>query len=226
VGLGSFSPAQTQCPRIPLRDAWDIKLPPNMKLTSPTTLLVSALMCVSAMGQDPKPATESSQATDTEKAGAANLSQKNKAEGEAFLAKNAKADGITVLPDGLQYRVIQPGSGKFPTTNDLVFIKYRGRRIDGTEFGHHNRFLTRMDGGIKGWQEALQRMRVGSKAEIFVPPTLAFGDEGEPYFHIEPGSTLIYEIELTSIAPLNPEFNTRGLGHAADEDPQPANANK
>src|SRR5205823_3657714 len=123
----------------------------------PTTFLLGALMCFSVTAEDAKPSTESSPPTEKEKADA----NKNKAEGEAFLAKNAKAQGITVLPDGLQYRVMQPGTGQTPTTNDLVFIKYRGRRIDGTEFGHHNRFLTRMDGGIKGWQDALQRMKVG-----------------------------------------------------------------
>jgi FKBP-type peptidyl-prolyl cis-trans isomerase FklB len=197
-----------------------------MKPTFQTTFLLAALLCFSTSAQDPKPSTEPSAAPDQDKADAPKPSPKNKAEGEAFLSKNAKAEGITLLPDGLQYRVIQPGTGPAPKTNDLVFIKFRGRRIDGTEFGHHNRFLTRLDGGIKGWQDVLPRMRVGSKFEIFVPPTLAFGDEGEPFYHIEPTSTLIYEIELTSIAPPNPEFNTRGLGHAADENSEPAKPGK
>jgi FKBP-type peptidyl-prolyl cis-trans isomerase FklB len=191
-----------------------------MKLTLPATLLLTAFTSFSATAQEPKPATESSESAAQEKAAANKQFQKNKADGEAFLAKNAKSEGISVLPDGLQYRVIQAGTGATPTTNDLVFIKYRGRRIDGTEFGHHSRFLTRIDAGLKGWQDALQRMRVGSKLEIFVPPALAFGEEGEPYLHIEPDSTLIYELELTSIAPPNPEFG-RGLGHAFDGEVQP-----
>jgi FKBP-type peptidyl-prolyl cis-trans isomerase FklB len=190
-----------------------------MKLTL-AILLLTALTSLSADVEDPKPAAGSSGSAAQEKAVANKQSQKNKAEGEAFLAKNAKTEGITVLPDGLQYRVIQAGTGAIPTTNDLVFIKYRGRRIDGTEFGHHDRFLTRVDAGLKGWQDALQRMRVGSKMEIFVPPALAFGEEGEPYLQIEPDSTLIYELELTSIAPPNPEFG-RGLGHGFDGEVQP-----
>jgi FKBP-type peptidyl-prolyl cis-trans isomerase FklB len=190
-----------------------------MKLTL-AILLSTALTSLSADVEDPKHAAGASGSAAQEKAVANKQSQKNKAEGEAFLAKNAKTEGITVLPDGLQYRVIQAGTGAIPTTNDLVFIKYRGRRIDGTEFGHHDRFLTRVDGGLKGWQDALQRMRVGSKMEIFVPPALAFGEEGEPYLQIEPDSTLIYELELTSIAPPNPEFG-RGLGHGFDGEVQP-----
>jgi FKBP-type peptidyl-prolyl cis-trans isomerase len=185
---------------------------------------LSATMAFSAIGQESKPATTG--LPDSEKALAATQSQKNKTEGEAFLAKNAKAPGVTVLPGGLQYRVLKEGAGAIPGTNDLVFIKYRGRRVDGTEFDHHNRFLTRLDGGIKGWQEILKRMKVGSKYEIFLPPDFAFGSEGEPAHHVDPDSTIIYEIELTSIAPLNPEFNTRGLGHALDPDPQPAPAAK
>jgi FKBP-type peptidyl-prolyl cis-trans isomerase len=144
-------------------------------------------------------------------------SQKRKAEGDAFLAKNAKTPGVTVLPDGLQYRVIHTGTGKIPSTNELVFIKYRGHFIDGTEFDHHNHFLTWTTGGIKGWQDAMQRMKVGSKWELVVPPDLAFGDEGEEYRRIGPQTTLIYELELLSIAPPNPELATGGLGHGLDE---------
>jgi FKBP-type peptidyl-prolyl cis-trans isomerase FklB len=100
-----------------------------------------------------------------------------------------------------------------------VFIKYRGRFIDGTEFDHHNHFLTWTTGGIKGWQEAIQRMRIGAKWEVFVPPSLAFGEEGEEYHNIGPNTTLIYEIELLSIAPPNPELSAGGLGHGLDEKP-------
>jgi FKBP-type peptidyl-prolyl cis-trans isomerase len=196
-----------------------------MKLLSPATLLVSAFMLFSVHAQEAQPSTESPGLKDKEKSDANKQSRKNKIESEDFLAKNAKAEGIKVLPDGLQYRVIREGTGAIPATNDLVFVKYRGRRLDGTEFGRHDRFLTRMDGGIQGWQEALQRMKVGSKLELFVPAALAFGDEGEEYLHIEPGSAVIYELELVSIAPPNPEFG-RGLGHAFDLDTSPTPGNK
>jgi FKBP-type peptidyl-prolyl cis-trans isomerase len=194
-----------------------------MKLTLPAALLVSAFVLCSVHAQQATPSTESPGLADTPEAN--KQSQKNKIASEAFLAKNARAEGIKVLPDGLQYRVIHEGIGAVPATNDLVFVKYRGRRLDGTEFSRHDRFLTRLDGGIQGWQDALQRMRVGSKLEIFVPAALAFGDEGEEYLHIEPGCAVIYELELVSIAPLNPEFG-RGLGHAFDLDGSPTPENK
>lgn len=195
-----------------------------MKLTLPATL-VAVCVLSPVHSQEPKPSAESPALTNKEESGANKQAQKNKITGEAFLAKNAKAEGIKVLPDGLQYRVIQEGTGVAPSTNDLVFVKYRGRRLDGTEFGRHDRFLTRVDGGIQGWQDALKRMRVGSKLEIFVPAALAFGDEGDEYLHIEPGAAVVYDLELVSIAPPNPEFG-RGLGHAFDPDSSPTHENK
>jgi len=139
---------------------------------------------------------------------------KAKLEGVAFLAKNAKAEGITVLPDGLQYRVLKEGTGPVPTTNDLVFIKYRGKFLEGGEFDHNNHFLTRTTGGLQGWQDALQRMKVGSKFQIFVPSELAFGDEGDPYHHIAPDMALIYDLEILSIPqPGDPQVGTGALGH-------------
>ncbi len=146
----------------------------------------------------------------------ANRSKKNKGEGDGFLVKNAKEPGVTVLPDGLQYRIIQPGAGETPTANDLIFIKYRGTFVNGVEFDHHDHFLTRITGGIKGWQEALQRMKVGSKWQIFVPSDLAFGHEGESFRHIGPDTTVIYELELVSIAGPGDQQISSGLGHGLD----------
>jgi FKBP-type peptidyl-prolyl cis-trans isomerase len=188
-----------------------------MKLKLQPTLFFISFLSFSALSQELAPSAKSSESPDKANVGSAKQSGNNKAEGEAFLAQNAKQQGITTLPNGLQYRIIQAGAGGTPATNDLVFVKYRGHLIDGTEFSHHNRFLTRVNEGIKGWQEALRRMKVGSKWQIFVPPALAFGDEGEPVHHIGPDSTLIYELELTSIAPPNPELGTGGLGHGLDE---------
>lgn len=153
------------------------------------------------------------------------LANANRAAGDAFLARNAKEQGVVALPDGLQYRVLKAGTGEFPTTNDMVFVKFRGTFIDGKEFDHHDRFLTRSDGGIKGWQDALQRMRVGSKWQIFVPSDLAFGRQGEIHHHIGPDTAVIYELELLTIATGNNLQMSSGVGHGLDigmAKPEPA----
>lgn len=145
----------------------------------------------------------------------AKMSRKNKAEGEEFLAKNAKEPGVHVLPDGLQYRILKDGTGEVSKTNDLVFINYRGTFVDGTEFDHQDHLLTRTTaGGIKGWQEALQKMTIGSKWQIVVPPALAFGHQGQGFPNIGPDATLVYELELLSNAPPNsPELGSGRMGH-------------
>lgn len=149
--------------------------------------------------------------------GALKQSEKNKADGEGFLAKNAKADGIKTLPDGLQYRIVQEGTGAKPTTNDLIIVKYRGNFVDGKEFDRSEHFLTKSDGGIKGWQDALQRMRVGSKWVIFIPSELGFGHEGEPGHDIGPDAALVYELEVLSIPKEgDPLIGTGSLGHGLD----------
>jgi FKBP-type peptidyl-prolyl cis-trans isomerase FklB len=147
----------------------------------------------------------------------AQQSKKNREAGEAFLAKNAKAPGVKVLPDGLQYRIIQEGKGEISTTNDLLIVKYRAKFINGTIFDRKDVFLTRSNGGIQGLQEALQRMKVGSKWEVVIPANLAFGNEGEPALQVGPDATLIYELELVSIAqPGDPLIGTGALGHGLE----------
>jgi FKBP-type peptidyl-prolyl cis-trans isomerase len=159
--------------------------------------------------------------------GALKQSEKNKVDGEAFLSKNAKADGIKVLADGLQYRVVQEGTGEKPTTNDLIIVKYRGNFVDGKEFDRSEHFLTKSDGGTKGWQDALQRMRVGSKWVVFIPSELGFGHEGEPGHYIGPDATLIYELELVSIVrPGDPLVGTGSLGHGLDGEYTARNSGK
>ena len=131
----------------------------------------------------------------------AELGTKNKAEGEAFLAKNKSAAGVTTLPDGLQYSVITAGAGPLPSATDSVSVNYRGTLIDGTEFdssykrGQPAQFP--VGGVIHGWTEALQKMPVGSKWKLFIPAELAYGESGRP--GIPPNSTLIFEVELLSI---------------------------
>ena len=124
------------------------------------------------------------------------------AEGEAFLAENAKKDGITVLESGLQYRVITEGSGAKPAATDQVTTHYHGSLISGKVFdssvdrGEPATFP--VNGVIPGWVEALQLMPVGSKWELFVPYNLAYGERGAGA-DIKPYSTLIFEVELIAI---------------------------
>ena len=125
----------------------------------------------------------------------------NRKAGEAFLAANKSKEGVKVLPDGLQYKILKAGNGPKPTANDTVTVNYRGTLIDGKEFDssyRHGKPVSFQVGGvIKGWTEALQLMPVGSKWQLFIPADLAYGDRGSG--DIPPGSTLIFEVELLSI---------------------------
>lgn len=127
--------------------------------------------------------------------------QKNKQDGETFLAANKKKEGVKTLPSGLQYQVIKEGKGKKPKSTDTVKTHYRGTLIDGKEFDSSEK-----NGGpvsfpvtevIRGWTEALQLMPVGSKWKLFVPSDLAYGDRGQG--PIPANSALIFDIELVSI---------------------------
>ena len=130
------------------------------------------------------------------------LSEKNKADGEKFLAENAKKAGVTSLPSGLQYREITPGKGKSPKISDNVTTHYKGTLIDGTEFdssykrGQPATFP--VSGVISGWTEALQLMKEGAKWQLFVPSRLAYGEKGAGQA-IGPNATLIFEVELISV---------------------------
>lgn len=125
-------------------------------------------------------------------------------EGEAFLAANKSKEGVVVLPSGLQYKILKAGTGKKPTADDTVVCNYRGTLVDGTEFDssakHEGPATFPVNGVIRGWTEALQLMPVGSKWQLFVPPQLAYGENGVGQF-IPPNSTLIFEVELISIQP-------------------------
>ena len=130
--------------------------------------------------------------------------QVGREKGEAFLIENAKKEGVKTLPSGLQYRVIKDGDGKRPTKADEVIVHYRGTLIDGTEFdssirrGEPAKFgVTQV---IKGWTEALQLMKEGSKWTLWIPWQLAYGDKGSGKL-IGPHETLIFEVELIAIMP-------------------------
>jgi len=135
--------------------------------------------------------------------------EKNRKEGEAFLADNKTKPGIkthvVTLPDGktaeMQYKVITEGTGSLPKSNDIVTVNYRGTFINGTEFDSSakagaplKRPLNMM---IRGWTEALQMMKTGSKWTLFIPSSLAYGDRGYGPT-IEPGATLIFDVDLVS----------------------------
>jgi FKBP-type peptidyl-prolyl cis-trans isomerase len=130
------------------------------------------------------------------------IAEKSIKEGEAFLAENAKAVGVEVLPSGLQYKVITEGSGQKPTLNDTVKSHYSGRLLNGTEFDSSiKRGMPvdfRLPQLIPGMREALLLMPAGSKWEIYIPAKLGYGPEGREGA-IPPNAVLIFQVEVISI---------------------------
>ncbi|MDW7690906.1 FKBP-type peptidyl-prolyl cis-trans isomerase [Flammeovirgaceae bacterium SG7u.111] len=125
-----------------------------------------------------------------------------KAEGTKFLAENAKKEGVTTLPSGLQYIILEEGDGPMPAASDRVTTHYAGKLINGKEFdssykrGEPATFP--VNGVISGWTEALQLMKTGSKWRLFIPSELGYGERGAGR-DIPPYSVLIFEVELISI---------------------------
>ena len=130
------------------------------------------------------------------------LGDKNKKEGDAYLAENKKKPGVKTTPSGLQYKVIVAGTGPKPKEDQSVSVNYRGTLIDGTEFdssfkrGTPATFACKRV--VKGWTEALLLMPVGSKWQLVIPPELAYGNQGSDQA-IGPNATLIFELELLSV---------------------------
>lgn len=128
-------------------------------------------------------------------------SSENLKAGEAFLAENAKREGVVSLPSGLQYEIIKQGEGEKPASYHTVTCHYHGTNIKGEVFdssvkrGQPASFP--LNAVIKGWTEALQLMPVGSKWKLFLPPHLAYGNRNISR-EIGPNSTLIFEVELLS----------------------------
>jgi FKBP-type peptidyl-prolyl cis-trans isomerase len=129
------------------------------------------------------------------------MAQKNGAEAGKFLAANKTKEGVKTTSSGLQYKALKEGNGAQPKSSDTVIVNYRGTLIDGTEFdssykrGEPATFP--VGGVIKGWTEALQLMKVGSKYQLFIPASLAYGEQGRP--GIPPNATLIFEVELMDV---------------------------
>jgi FKBP-type peptidyl-prolyl cis-trans isomerase len=126
----------------------------------------------------------------------------NKTKGDAFLAENAKKDGVVALPDGLQYKILTAGQGKKPAETDTVLCNYKGTFLDGTEFDSSAQagkpVPFEVSKVIPGFKEVLQLMPVGSKWQVFIPSGLGYGERGAGGV-IGPNATLIFEIELVGI---------------------------
>jgi len=128
--------------------------------------------------------------------------EKNRREGQAFLAKNKGKEGVKTLASGLQYEVVQAGKGQVPKATDTVKVHYEGTLLDGTVFDSSIKrkepatFPVR--GVIPAWTEALQLMHVGDKWKLFVPAELAYGAEGAGR-DIGPNCVLTFEVELLGI---------------------------
>ncbi len=131
------------------------------------------------------------------------LSETNKKEGDVFMAENKKKDGVITLPSGLQYKVVKEGTGNMPKLADTVTVNYKGNLLDGTEFDSSYKrgepVTFPVNGVIPGWTEALQKMKVGSKWQLFVPSSLAYGERGAGNV-IGPNAALIFDVELISIS--------------------------
>ncbi len=142
--------------------------------------------------------------TDRQLAKRKTMADKNLKDAEAFLDQNKAKDGVVTLPSGLQYKVITEGKGPKPLATDTVVTHYKGTFLDGKQFdssydrGEPASFT--VNGVIPGWTEALQLMPVGSKWQLFVPPKLAYGENGFQSV-IPPNAALLFDIELVSIQP-------------------------
>jgi FKBP-type peptidyl-prolyl cis-trans isomerase FklB len=126
-----------------------------------------------------------------------------KQDGKKFLDANSKKPGVVTLPSGLEYEILQKGTGPIPKATDTVKANYIGTLLNGTEFDNSYKrgepITIPVSGVIRGWTEALQLMPVGSKWKLFIPPDLGYGDHGAGAGAIPGGATLIFEIELLDI---------------------------
>jgi FKBP-type peptidyl-prolyl cis-trans isomerase FklB len=130
--------------------------------------------------------------------------EKNKTDGAKFLEENKKKPGIKTTASGLQYKVVKDGTGTPPKATDTVKVNYRGTLIDGTEFDSSYKrgqpVSFPVNGVIKGWTEALQLMKPGSKYQLFIPSSLAYGERSVSP-DLGPNATLIFEVELLEVQP-------------------------
>lgn len=165
-----------------------------MKIST-ISILSLGLLCANVYAADNTATSTPSQTTQA-------MENKNKMSGEAFLTGNKSKPGIVSLPSGLQYKVIKQGNGAKPADTDTVTVDYSGTLIDGTEFdssykrGQPATFP--VNGVIPGWTEALKLMNEGSTWELFIPSSLAYGENGAPPA-IGPNETLIFKVNLIKV---------------------------
>lgn len=137
-----------------------------------------------------------------QRAAAAERFKANKEEGEKYLAENAKKEGVVVTASGLQYMVLQEGTGKSPKATDTVLCHYEGMLTNGTVFDSSIQrgepIAFPLNGVIKGWTEGVQLMKEGAKYRFFIPHTLGYGEQGAGAA-IPPYSALIFDVELIEV---------------------------
>lgn len=145
------------------------------------------------------------------------IAKKNHEQGKRFMAENRKVSGVVQTGSGLQYKIITPGNGASPKATDVVKTHYRGTLTDGSEFdssyGRNSPASFPVNRVIKGWTEALQLMKVGSKWRLFIPSELAYGSRS-PSQAIPANSTLIFDIELFEIEDQNATKNGKKKGQS------------
>src|SRR5262249_17517826 len=131
------------------------------------------------------------------------IAEKNKKDGDAFLAANKSKPGVQTTASGLQYKVIKSGTGATPGASDVATVHYKGSLMDGTVFDSSydaNEPATfNVSGVIPGWTEALQLMKVGDKWQLFIPSDLAYGETGR-LPKIPPNALLVFDVELLDVA--------------------------
>tara|TARA_R110002124_G_scaffold286453_1_gene467390 strand:+ start:1868 stop:2566 length:699 start_codon:yes stop_codon:yes gene_type:complete len=131
------------------------------------------------------------------------IKEKNRTEGEAFLAENKTKEGVIETESGLQYKVIEEGTGASPTAESTVEVHYEGTLIDGTKFdSSYDRGETiefPLNGVIRGWTEGVQLMKEGATYMFYIPSDLAYGENPRPGGPIKPNSALIFKVELISV---------------------------
>ena len=134
------------------------------------------------------------------------LKARGQSQTESFFLKLKENKGVVELPSGLRYEIVKAGEGPYPKASETVTVHYTGRLIDGTVFdssvqrGQPAEF--QLDQVIAGWTEGIQKINKGGRIRLYIPPSLAYGDDGRP--GIPPGSTLIFDVELLDIKPSAP----------------------
>lgn len=124
--------------------------------------------------------------------------EQTRKDGIAFLETNAKKEGVMVTASGLQYKILQAGSGAQPKASDSVTVNYRGELINGSEFDSGQGISFPLSGVIPGWTEGLQLMKEGGKYRFFIPSELAYGESGAARV-IPPNAALVFDVELVKV---------------------------